>query len=158
MAEEIMKVQDIISDNHVHLQELSYSCGPCSLLNILHLQGDFSRNEEDLAKLCGAKPGVGTSHEALLESAPKVGLEVVESKSGAAIEDLERNIDAGGYVVVNYMNVYSGEGHYGLVTDYDDKAVYLVDSSFGFIRIKKPYFLKYWYGSDKIERWYASLR
>ena len=154
-----MTVQEIFAENDVVIQEGDYTCGPVAILNALHLKGDFSHNEEELAVLCDAKPGIGTTNEAIVKVAEQVGLEVIEEKSNAALEDIERNIDQGAYVIVCYLNAFSGNGHYTVITGYDDRAFYCVDSSYGLPRFYKPFFDKYWYGSDKSSvRWYAAVR
>jgi predicted double-glycine peptidase len=154
-----MKIGDIFSEHNVHIQKLSYSCGPCSILNILHLKGDFSETEESLTLLCGAVKGVGTSNDALVDSCRKVGLEVVGSRGDSSLEDLEKSIDNGYYVIVNYFDAFSGAGHYSIVNDYDEEAVYILDCSFGLFRLDKKDFLKHWHNKNKsVFRWYVSLR
>jgi predicted double-glycine peptidase len=154
-----MNVKDIFAQNGLAIQQESYTCGPTSLLNILRLKGDVSHSEPELSKICKAKPGIGTSHEDLVKAAQQVGLELAEQKSDASIEDLERGIDAGAYVIVNYFHVYSGEGHYGLVTEYDDEALYFRDCSCGFFRIKKKFFKNFWYGdAESSKQWYAAFK
>jgi len=132
------------------------------LLNALHLKGDFSHTEEELAKLCEAKPGIGTTEENLIKAARAVGLEVVEEKSKATVEDIERNIDNGAPVVICYTNAFSGNGHYTCVTEYDDRALYCRDPAFGFLRLSKEYLEKFWHGSMDASRgsnrWYMALK
>jgi predicted double-glycine peptidase len=154
-----MKIKDIFTKYHLVIQEASYTCGPCSILNVLRLKGDSSRSEEEMAELCHAKPGVGSSNEDLVKAVREVGLEVVEEKSDANTQDIERHIDDGAYVIVNYFNAFSDEGHYAVVTGYDDKALYFTDSSLGYLRLKKEYFKKFWYNSDKtVYGWYAAVK
>lgn len=154
-----MKIKQIYSDNNLSIQQKPYTCGPVSLLNVLQLQGDFSRTEDELANLCEAKPEIGTSNENMLRVAKEIGLHVVETKQDATIEDLERNIDQGLSVIVCYYHVYAGAGHYGLITEYDDKAFYFRDCSYGFIRIWKDDLKKFWYNQDKtVHGWFMSVK
>ncbi|MES2971470.1 MAG: C39 family peptidase [Patescibacteria group bacterium] len=153
-----MNVKDVFSKNNIHIQEIPYACGPSTLLNVLHLKGDSSHSEQELVELCKAKPVLGTSNENLIKAAKQVGLKLVEEKSNALVQDIERNIDAGVSVIVNYFHAFAGEGHYAVVTNYDNKALYLVDSSFGLLRLRKEDFEKFWYNSDKtIYGWYAAV-
>jgi hypothetical protein len=157
-----MGVKSLLSDNHVAIQETTYTCGPVALLNVLHLKDDFSRTEEELAKICGAQPGVGTSNENLFKAAQEVGIKVIEVKSDATISDIERNIDNGAYVIICYANAFSGNGHYAVVTDYDKRAIYCRDSNFGLFRFRKEYLDKFWHGqrdaSIGSNRWYMAVK
>lgn len=157
-----MDVKDIFSDNKLAIQEASYTCGPVALLNALHLKNDFSRNEDELAQICKAKPGIGTTNENLVKAAQAVGFTVVEEKSDASVEDIERNIDSGSYVIICYANAFSGNGHYTLVTKYDDRALYCRDSAFGLFRFSKEYLINFWHGqrdaSTGSNHWYMAIK
>jgi predicted double-glycine peptidase len=154
-----MRVQDIFAQHHLAIQEASYTCGPVSILNALRLKGDFSRSEEELAKLCDAKPGIGTSNQNVVKVARQVGLEILEEKANAVIVDIERNIDNGAYVIVNYFDAFSDEGHYSVITEYDNRALYFTDSGFGLFRLNKEDFIKFWHNSDKtIYGWYVAVK
>lgn len=141
-----MNVKDIFSDNHLVIQQGQSNCGPAALLNVLHLKGDFSHTEDELAQLCEAKVGYGTTPENMVKAAQKLGLELVEEKSGASVEDIQRNIDNGAYVIILYVSAYSGNSHYTVVTEYDDRALYCRDSAFGLFRFSKEYMEKFWHG------------
>ena len=154
-----MNIRRIYQDNNLHIQQTNYTCGPCALLNILLLKGGNSHDEQTIASLCAAKPGIGTENEALLAAAQELGLKVVLSKANADLSDIENHLDQDHYVVVNYLHAFGGGGHYGLITEYDADSFYLRDSSFGFLRLKKQDFLKHWYNSDKtIPRWAAVFK
>lgn len=152
-----MNIKDIFAQNALVIQKESYTCGPCSLLNVLALKGDLSHSELELAKRCNAKPGVGSSHEDMVRAAQETGLKVIEEKTHAAAEDIKRNIDAGAYVVVNFIDQYSGNGHYAVITEYDDRAFYLRDCTAGLFRLVEEYFVKCWRSGDGIPRWYMAV-
>jgi predicted double-glycine peptidase len=154
-----MRVKDILTTYHLAIQEASFSCGPVSILNVLRLKGDFSHNEEELIKLCDAKLGIGSSNENVVKAAKLVGLKVVEEKTDASIADLEKQLDTGAYIIINYCHAFSDLGHYAVITDYDNEALYFADSSLGFLRLRKNYLEKFWYNSDKtIYGWYVALK
>jgi predicted double-glycine peptidase len=154
-----MRVKDIFIKHHLAIQEGSFTCGPVTILNILRLKEDFSHSEEELTKLCDAKPGVGSSNENVVKAAKQVGLKILEEKTNSAIADIEKHIDNGAYVIVNYIHAFDGNGHYSAITDYDDRSLYFADSSLGFLRLRKEEFQKHWYNSDKtIRGWYAAVR
>jgi ABC-type bacteriocin/lantibiotic exporter with double-glycine peptidase domain len=142
----------------VVIQQREYTCGPCALLNVLRLKNDSSYTEDELAVRCNAKPGTGTDEKDLVRTAKEIGLKVIEEKEGATLSDIERHLDDGAYVIVCYMHAFAGEGHYGVITRYDDRAYYLVDSSFGQFRLRKEYLDKWWYGSDGEQHWYVALK
>jgi predicted double-glycine peptidase len=143
-----MKIKQIFSDEHLVFQEGQSTCGPVTLLNVLHLKSDFDHTEDELAKLCDTKTGVGTSHERMVSAAKALGLEVIE-----------RHIDQGNFVIINYIHTFSGNGHYGLVSEYDDQAFYFRDCSLGFLRLRREYFEKYWYDEDRSSRaWFMAVK
>lgn len=150
-------IKQIFADNNLAIQQLSYSCGPVSLLNILYQKGDFSHTEEELAELCDAKPGIGTANETLVKVAEDIGLEVAEVKQDANVSDIERNIDTGRFVIVNYFSAYSGNGHYSIISEYDDRSLYFRDCSRGFFVLDKDEFENFWYNQNKtIYGWYMA--
>jgi predicted double-glycine peptidase len=156
-----MTVKEIFAQHHILIQETSYTCGPCSVLNILRLKGSVTFHEAELAKLCDATPNIGTSHEHIVELASQVGLELLEVKSHASFEDIEHNIDSGGYVIINYIEPFSGDGHYAVVTEYDDDFLYLHDCWLGLIRVQKKDLLKLWHDKSEnvsVPRWFMAVR
>lgn len=154
-----MKIKQIYSDNNLAIQQKPYTCGPVSLLNVLQLKGDFSRTEDELAELCDAKPEIGTSNENMVKVAKQIDLGVIEVKQDASVEDLERSIDQGLSVIICYRHLYSGGGHYGLITEHDEKAFYFRDCSYGFIRICKEDLKKFWYNQDKtVHGWFMAVK
>lgn len=141
------------------MQQLSYSCGPCSILNILHQKGNFEHSERSLVRLCNAKPGIGSANDDVINTCKLVGLKIVQTAENASIHDIEVQLDANSYVIVNYFQVFSGEGHYAVIADHDNNAFYLMDSSLGLLRLRKEYFKKYWHNSDKsIYGWYVAVK
>ncbi len=151
-----MRAKEILETHGLVIQETSYTCGPVSLLNILRLKGDPSYSEEELSQLCKSEPGVGTTQKDLISTAQHVGLDVIEEKDNGTLKDLESHLDNGAYVIVNHFHVHSGDGHYGIITDYDDRALYFVDCSYGYLRLEKKDFLKSWHGTVRTG-WYAAV-
>ena len=95
---------------------------------------------------------------AVVKAAQEIGLTLVEEKREAAMGDIERNIDDGASVIVNYLDAFSGKGHFGVITEYDDKAFYFRDCSIGFLRLEKAFFEKFWYSGDDTPRWYMAVK
>ncbi len=153
------RTRDIYAKNNLSIQETPFSCGPVAILNALHLKGDFSRTEKELIKLCKAKLGIGTSNQNLVKAAKQVGLEVIEEKAKASLKDIERHVDNGTFVIVCYKNAFSGNGHYTVITEYDDGAFYCRDSAFGLFRIDKEEFEKHWFNPKETSiRWFVAVR
>lgn len=158
-----MSTKNLFSDNHLVIQQGQSNCGPAALLNILHLKGNFSQTEEELVQLCNTKLGYGTTTENLVKAAQQLGLELIEEKSIGTVEDIQRNIDNSAYVIILYSNAYSGNSHYTVVTEYDDRALYCRDSVFGFLRFSKEYLEKFWHGnshdaSRNSKQWYMAVK
>ena len=118
-----MDIRRIYQENDLHIQQTNYTCGPCALLNLLLLKGDKRWDEPAIAGLCAAKPGVGTENEALLAAAQELGLKLVLSKADADLSDIEKHLDQGHYVLVNYLHAFDGDGHYGLIAEHDARTV-----------------------------------
>ncbi len=153
-----MNIPQLYIDHNFAFQQLGYTCGPVTLLNILRQRGDKSRSEEELASLCNALPGTGTTNDALVGAAKSVGLAVVAQKANAALDDIERHIDEAHAVIVNYFYAFSDEGHYAQVAGYDDYALYLADPTAGYMRIRKEYFVNHWHSqAGDIVRWFAAV-
>ena len=156
-----MNVKDVFADNNLVIQQGQSNCGPSALLNVLHLKGDFSHDEEELAELCDAKVGYGTTPENLVRAARRLGIEVVEEKSNASLEDIKRNLDKGACVIILSAATFSGNSHYTCITEYDDQALYCRDSNYGLLRLDIEYLGKLWHGvehdaSRGSQRWYMA--
>jgi predicted double-glycine peptidase len=154
-----MKVSQIYKKHKLHIQQTGYSCGPCAILNILNQKKKRGLSEKGLMKLCKAKPGIGCDYKDIKRVVNEVGLKIIEEKSNGKIRDIERNIKKGCFVLVLYYHLYADIGHYAVITEYDKKAFYFIDSSYGFLRLKKKDFAKYWYNTNKkIHRWFLSIK
>ena len=153
-----VSITRIFEAESLHIQQADWTCGPVTLLNVLAMRGDHSHTETELAELCHARPGFGTSNEMMVVAAKQLGLEVVVVQEDAAVEDLERHIDGGSHVIVCYLAL-SGSGHYSIVAGYDERALYLRDCSYGLIRIGKETFEGRWRNQDEpAERWLMVTR
>ena len=135
------------------------NCGPTSLLNILRLKGDDRFDEDELAKRCGVKEGVGCEPEDLIRVAEDIGLEVAEAKYESSLDDLRRHIDGGRYVLINYTPTTYSRGHYSVVVEYDEKSVYIWDCGYGLFTLSNESFEKCWHNSKKTTfRWLMSIK
>lgn len=154
-----MKITDIYKQNNLQIQVANYTCGPVSLLNVLRMKGDQSQSEESLTKLTKAIPGEGTYPPLMEAAAKELGLEITEAKFNAEIADLEKHLDAGDYVIINYFEAFSEDGHFSVVVEHDDRAIYIADCYIGLIRIEKKYFPKWWHSSDgSTQGWFMAVK
>lgn len=154
-----MNTKQIFQVNNLQIQIANYTCGPVSLLNILRLKGDMSYTEDELSILCQSKPITGTENSVLVKVARKINLDIIEEKYNAEILDIERNINNGAYVVVNYFEPFTGESHYSVITNYDKKSLYFADCYLGYLRIEKWCFKKWWHNADNsIIGWYFAVK
>lgn len=153
-----MSIKDIYQKANLHLQIEPYACGPASLLNVLRLKGDNRYNEADLIKLCNARPKIGTDNPDLVSAAGQVGLEVVEVAENASPKDIERQLDGGSWVIVNYYYAFTGGGHYAVIIEHDDQAFYFLDSDLGLLRLKKDEFAPNWHSKDgSVRGWFLAV-
>ena len=154
----LMNTKALASSYTPQVQTTDYTCAPMCLLNILRMKGDLSYTEQELADMCGVTE-VGTDNSALLNVAERIGLQVVEEKRNAEMADIERHIDSGGFVIVNYFLTSRGFGHFSVVISYDDEALYFADSYVGHLRIEKEHFYPLWHDTDKtILIWFVALK
>lgn len=141
--------QDFFTTKKVYIQDQDYSCGPCCIINIFNLKGQICpKDEAELCRICQTNKADGTSPDGMLLGLKAVGLEVVEMKEKARLSDIHKHLDQGHYVIVNYMHLYAAEGHYGVIVKCDDYALYMVDSSYGMIRLDNKDFEKAWHDTD----------
>ena len=149
-----------VYDTHgIHIQETSFTCGPASLLNALRLRGDHSWDEAALATLCETTDPHGTDNDVLVRAANETGLDVAAAGADATTTTIEQHLDNDHLVIVNYRHAFNNSGHYGLIVDHDDLAFYLIDSSLGLLRLKKPDLETHWQNQDgSIRRWFLALR
>lgn len=153
-----MTIKKIYDDNGLRIQQTSYTCGPASILNVLSLKGRQDFTEEELAQLCETDPVKGTTNENMIKTIEHVGLQIAEQKSNASVDDIKRNVDAGRPVIINYFDPFSSEGHYAVVTEYDDQALYLRDCWFGLLRLSIKRFKPVWHNGDStIHGWYVAI-
>lgn len=124
-------------------------CGPASLKMV----SDFykvSKTEEELAKLCGTDPKLGTDEEGIKRAAENLGFKV-EIKNNSSFEDIQSWLDKNTPVIVNWFArevADSGvpDGHYSVVVGLDDGNIYLQDPEIGGLRtIKREDFMKVWF-------------
>ena len=153
-----MSIKAVYQDQKLHIQELDYTCGPVTLLNVLSLKGNNNHDEFELAEACQAKPESGTPNTMMVKTASKLGLEVLEAKKEAEIKDLEDYLKQSAHVIVCYRSL-GGGGHYSIVAESDQKALYLFDCAYGLIRIEKPTFYKRWRNKhEPIKRWFMAIK
>lgn len=152
-------IKDIYAKCGLHIQVGQSNCGPASLLNALRLRGDKRYSEDELAKLCNCRVGIGTDHEDLVKTAKKIGLEVATVKRDATLDDLRRCLDDGYYALINYTPTVSSKGHYSLAVEYDDEAFYIWDCGYGLIMMDNAGLEACWHSGDKkVWRWFMAVK
>ncbi len=90
-------------------------------------------------------------------------IEVVKEKSNASLQDIQRSIDKGAYVIILSAATFSGNSHYTVITEYDDQSLYCRDSAYGFLRLDTEYLKKLWHGVDHdasrgSRQWYVAVK
>lgn len=108
-------------------QHKDHACGPSCLRMVFeHLGKKYS--EEKLTDLCHASKKYGTSHDHLVAEINKEEF-AHYSKSHGQLHDLINCVEAGYLAIINYLDPFSNEGHYAVVTGYTDdrKEIILAD-------------------------------
>ncbi|MEO8637810.1 MAG: C39 family peptidase [Candidatus Taylorbacteria bacterium] len=127
-------------------------CGPATL-KILFSHYGINKSEQELAKLCGLKPGLGIDDSAIVKVAQSLGLKS-EIKNESTFQDVEAWLKKGVPLIVDwftkgrreYPDSQVSDGHYSLLIGLDDELVYLQDPEIGGIRkIAREDFLKVWF-------------
>jgi predicted double-glycine peptidase len=127
-------------------------CGPASLKMVLAYYG-VEKTEEELAKLCGTDPELGTSEEGIKRAAESLGFKV-EVKNNSTFDDIRSWLDKKVPVIVNwftrgridYPDSEVPDGHLSVVVGLDDEYIYLQDPEIGKLRkITRDDFMKVWF-------------
>lgn len=107
-------------------------CGPASL-RILLSYYHFFKSERALAKLTGASRVKGTSPNAILKAAKKLGFNgyIVQNST---IGYLKKQVGEGIPVIVDWFSPH-GDGHYSVVVGFERQKIIMADPYFG--KLKK---------------------
>ncbi len=127
-------------------------CGPASLKILLSYYG-VKKDEKELAELCRTKKDLGTNDQGIKKAAESLGFKV-KIKNNSSFKDIERWIDKGVPVIVNwftrgrvdYTDADISDGHYSVVCGIDNKNIYLQDPETGSMRkLNKEDFMTVWF-------------
>lgn len=151
-------IKDLFYEEGFFLQQAVYSCGPTTIQNLQVYFGIPVTDVDELITLCGTSKENGTEYTGVLNALDKLHIATASEKQNASLEDLENELDQRCVCVVNYFNAFNRVGHFSLILDHDHDAFYLIDSSLGFLRLRKKYFLENWHNSNKtLNQWYVSI-
>ncbi len=130
-------------------QETAGMCGPASLKMILEYYG-VDKSEEELARLCGTVPDLGTSAQGITTAAQQLGFKV-HTKDNSTFEGIQEWLDKKVPVIVDWFSPGVGtnamaDGHYSVVVGLDNEFIYLQDPEInGLRKIKRDAFLIVWF-------------
>jgi uncharacterized protein YvpB len=153
-------MRKIISVPYVR-QTNGYFCGPAVIEMLLGFSG-VKATQKELAKTGKTKSYrakvPGTMHNGLIKIARKYGFYCYVHES-SSLHLLKHFIIDGYPVVVNYTNPSNNEGHYSVVTGFDEKDIIMNDPWEGEnFKIKKEEFLKRWLDKElNTKRWMLVL-
>lgn len=124
-------------------QKKNYWCGPTSLKMVLNYYG-IDKTEKELARICQASPALGVPAQKLVDAAKSFGLRGFV-KDNCEFSDIAHYVcDKKIPVIVDWFQI--DDGHYSVVTDINDKYIYLTDPYQGEpISIKKTKFYRVWF-------------
>lgn len=105
-------------------QDTAYTCGPAALQMAFSLLGKF-KSEKALAQEAGTNKN-GTTHQGMIDTAlgEKFYCYVNE---GSSLEEVKYFIHCGLPVIVDYTEPSGEEGHYAVVSGYQDGRIILND-------------------------------
>lgn len=127
-------------------------CGPASLKIVLDFYGD-QKTEHELAILCNWNENYGVDDTNIKQAAESLDYKV-EIISDSSFEEIERWLDKGVPVIVNwftkgrsdYQDNEVADGHYSVVAGIDEEYIYLEDPEIGSIRkLTKENFMRVWF-------------
>ncbi len=127
-------------------------CGPASLKIVLDYYG-IEKSEDELAKLCRLKKGLGIDDKGIKTVAEKLSFKI-KIKNNSSFKDIKNWLKKDVPVIVDWFtkgrNDYpeseTADGHYSVVMGLDDKFIYLQDPELGAMRkIERNDFMRVWF-------------
>jgi len=111
-----------------------------------------------LIELTQAKEKVGSSNANMIATLHTLGFETIE-RENATLDEAQKYLQDGYILIVNYMNMLHGSGHYSVAHEIDDTHIHLRDSSLGIIVIKRKHFEKIWHDmSGTASQWFVATK
>ena len=106
-------------------QETAYTCGPAVLQMAFSFLGKF-KSEKRLATEAGTNSAVGTTHQGMIDTALQENFYCYINQD-STIEEIKYFVKLGFPVIVDYTEPSSDEGHYSIVSGYQDGHIILND-------------------------------
>lgn len=141
-------------------QEQEHTCGAAAMRMVLESLG-IKKSEKELISLLKTNTKVGTWHYQMSALAEKYKLNYVVNRN-ASIKELKEFLKNKYLIIVCYYLVEEKTAHYAVVSDIDDKNIYLHDPWLGANhKLSLSYFRKNWV-SDKIyekeQKWFIGIK
>ena len=127
-------------------QDTDHTCGPASLQMVLSFLGDF-KSEKSLSEEAHTNHGVGTKHNAMIETARKEGFYCYVNND-SSWKEINNFIADGLPAIIHFAEPKAEEEHYAVVIGLEKGEIILNDPWNGKnFKIKKKEFLSRWHGS-----------
>ena len=143
-----MKEKDYtVKGGHCFEQELSYTCGPSSIRNVLYLMGMPDVEEGHIAELACTTIDKGTEYYGMVYAIGMLGL-VGRIIGNTHVENLNRHINKGSQAIVDYMSGpnHNGDGHYSVFVGGNKANVVLADPADGLFKVvDRKWFDRQWF-------------
>jgi|SRR3989344_1751499 len=124
-------------------QDTEYTCGPTSLQMAFSFLGKF-KSEHTLAREAKTNKD-GTTHEGMIETALREKFYCYVNE-GSSIEEIKYFIHLGFPVIIDYTEPSGEDGHYAVVSGYQDGYVVLNDPWNGKnFKISEKEFISRWH-------------
>jgi predicted double-glycine peptidase len=121
-------------------------CGPSSLKAVLAYYG-VEITEEEVAELVGATRDDGVGADALVQGAKSLGFDAWY-KDDASFADVERFVDAGIPVIIDWFSEM--DGHYSVVVDVEPDGITFMDPETANYRtLDRESFLRLWFDFEE---------
>ena len=138
-------------------QSDTWDCGPTALAMALQYQFSLKLTASETILLCGATPS-GTDEYNFAKALDILGFKYKQSNSGS-LNKLKKSILKNQTPLVHLV-IQTGEGHYVVVTGYDEENVRVADPASGkIVTYGIPYFMGIWKIEEKEQqtRWYMCI-
>lgn len=127
-----------------YIQSDDSTCGPASLRMVFAYYGKFL-SEEDIANICDHTYEMGCKSEDMVCAAEAVGFDVF-LKNNSTIDELERLVNSGVPVIVDWFCGDPPEGHSSVVIGVSKDNIYILDPFLEEMRVVSKYdFRRCWF-------------
>jgi len=144
IVEEVQETSPNLLKVPHYLQSDDSTCGPASLRMVMGYYG-FNLSEKDIADVCDHTYELGCTNENMVCAAEALGFDVY-SKNNSTIDEVEKLVNAGAPVIVDWFCGDPPEGHSSVVIGVSNLNMYILDPYLEEMRVvAKEDFRRCWF-------------